>query len=182
MSPDKTAPKPPKSSAETPQFLHISLPFSGFQLWGWVPWDEEECSHGVHVTQGCKGNHKLLKGTHPAPAVSLPQPDHTDPVRQKPDSPGREEQSSTNNPTSNSTALATEPHHYSTKFTPQPRKKFSEHKEIFHCFSPLLLSVKKELKERLQKQMQLSSSFFYLRLEKDIKKAYLSNTLQEIFI
>lgn len=47
--------------------LHGFLPFSGFQLWGWVPRDEEECSHWVHVTQGCKGDHRVQYTSHVQP-------------------------------------------------------------------------------------------------------------------
>lgn len=47
--------------------LHGFLPFSGFQLWGRVPRDEEECSHWVHVTQGCKGDHRVQYTSHVQP-------------------------------------------------------------------------------------------------------------------
>lgn len=77
--------------------LHIiSLPFSGFQLWGRVPWDEEERSHGVHVTQGCKGDH-TVKGTRPPIPITA---DHHH--------PGRPPLAS---PSSSSTAPTTAPYH-----------------------------------------------------------------------
>lgn len=96
MSLDKRAENPPKPNAAKVQvFLHISLPFPGFQLWGRVPWDEEECSHGMHVTQDCKRNHKLLKDactpcdhTSHFQTPSLPKSQHPpqNPTRNQPNS------------------------------------------------------------------------------------------------
>lgn len=60
----------------------------------------------------------------------------------------------------------------SIKFTLQPRNTVSEYAEIFHN-SMLLLPVKRDLKERLHglvPQVQFSSQFLYIRLQKDIKK------------
>lgn len=36
------------------EMYRVSSPFFGFKSWRWVPWNQEECTHRMHVTKCCK--------------------------------------------------------------------------------------------------------------------------------